>query len=50
MKARQLEKLGIPRQLTLLAKSLVKEARSAGRTPDQVRQHLGEIMSVPYVS
>ena len=47
MKARQIEKLGIPRQLTLLAKSLVKEARSAGQSPDQVRQCLGEIVADP---
>ncbi len=47
MKARQLEKLGIPRQLTLLAKSLVKEARNAGQSPDQVRQRLNEIVTNP---
>ncbi|MEX2216828.1 MAG: RtcB family protein [Phycisphaeraceae bacterium] len=47
MKARQLEKLGIPPTMTKLAKWLASEARSAGASLDEVRAKLKDIVSDP---
>jgi tRNA-splicing ligase RtcB len=47
MKARQLEKLGIPRDMTLLAKAMVKEARRDGMSPHDARSKLLSLIGDP---
>ena len=47
MKARQLEKLGIPHTMTKLAKWLASEARKAGASLEEVREKLKTIVRDP---
>jgi len=47
MKARQLEKMGVPRPLSKMAKWLFSEARQQGMTLDDTKQLLADIIADP---